>query len=121
MPTFDTLSEVILYVEDVERMLGFYGDVLGLEVVAGAPDHGFVKLDAGGCDLALHAGRDGDVGRYAPKIVFDVPDLGAARDHLADHDIELFEHRNPAPDVHVIDARDPEGNTFSIEASSPPE
>lgn len=121
MPTFDSLIEVIVYVEDMDRMFALYTDAFGLDIVEGAPEHGFVKLDVGGTTLALHEGREGDISRYAPKLVFEVEDLAAARDHLAEYDIELGEVRNPAPDVYVIDGRDPESNKFSIEASAPPE
>ena len=124
MPNFDSLGEVIVYVEEMDRMYSFYTEAFGLDVVAGAPEHGFVKLDAGGVELALHGGREGnedELGRYAPKLVFDVADLAAAREHLRAHDVELGEVRNPAPETYVVDGRDPEGNTFSIEASAPPE
>lgn len=121
MPTFDSLIEIIVYVEDMDRIFAFYTDAFGLEVVGGAPEHGFVKLDVGGTTLALHEGREGDLGRYAPKLVFGVEDLAAARAHLADYDVELGKARHPAPEVYVIDGRDPEGNKFSIEASEPPE
>lgn len=120
MPTFDSLTEVIVYVEDMDRLFGFYTDAFGLDVVGGAPEHGFVKLDVGGTTLALHEGREGEIGRYAPKLVFEVEELASARDHLAAYDVELGEVRNPAPDVYVIDGRDPEGNRFAIEASAPP-
>lgn len=117
MSRIGTLDEVILYVEDMDRMLDFYRDVLGLEAAGGAPEHGFVRLDAGGVDLALHAGRDGDVGRFAPKIVFAVEDIAAARDALRAHDVELSEQRSPASGKQVCDGVDPEGNAFSIETT----
>ena len=123
MQTLDSLSEVIVYVADIDRMVDFYTGALGLAVTRGAPEHGFVALDAGGVELALHAGRegeDGELGAYAPKFVFDVEDLAAARAHLESFDVELGEVRNPAPETYVIDGRDPEGNKFSIEASTPP-
>lgn len=118
MPAFDTVSEVILYVEEMERLASFYGDVLGLDVLEGDPEHGFVKYDTGECALCLHAGRDGDVGPYAPKVVFSVEDLDAARAHLEDHGVDLGEERSPAPGKRVCDGRDPEGNAFSIESST---
>lgn len=121
MPEFDTVSEIILYVEEMGRMTEFYGEVLGLDLVAGAPAHGFVKYDTGECALCLHAGRDGDVGEYAPKVVFSVDDLDAAGAHLADHGVDLGEERTPAPGKRVRDGRDPEGNAFSIEATAAPE
>lgn len=117
MPAFDTLSEVILYVEDMERMVSFYTDVFGLEVASGAPEHGFVAFDTGACRLCLHAGGGGDTGPDAPTFVFQVPDLEEARAHLERHGVELGDVRTPTPDVAVCDGTDPEGNTFSIEAS----
>lgn len=119
MPAFDTLSELIVYVEDVERMTSFYREAFGLEVATGDPEHGFVKFDTGECALCLHAGRDGDLGRFAPKFVFEVDDVDEARDHLAEYDVEFGEVRSPAPGKEVCDGRDPEGNTFSIESSTP--
>lgn len=115
MRAFDTLSEVILYVREMDPMLSFYTDVIGLERSGGDPEYGFVRLDAGACDLCLHAGAEGDLGADAPKVVFDVDDLEAARDHLDDHGVTLGDVRNPAPGVRVVDGRDPEGNKFSIE------
>lgn len=66
--------------------------------------------------LCLHAGRDGEIGDYAPKLVFEVDDLEETGDYLRQHDVELGKVRSPAPGVRVIDGLDPEGNTFSIEA-----
>lgn len=121
MPEYDSLSEVILYVRDVERAASFYGDVLGLEIAEGAPEHGFVRFDTGACALCLHAGGEGDLGDDAPTFVFDVDDLEAARSHLEEHDVEVGDIRSPAPGVRVCDAVDPDGHTFSIEARSPGE
>lgn len=121
MPDFDSLSELIVYVRDVERMVSFYTDVFGLEIVAGDPEHGFVKFDTGTCSLCLHAGGDGNLGGDAPKFVFEVEDIEAARSYLQTHDVQLGEIRTPAPGVRVCDGRDPEGNRFSIESSAVPE
>jgi catechol 2,3-dioxygenase-like lactoylglutathione lyase family enzyme len=121
MTGFDTLSEVIVYVQDMDRMLSFYTDVLGLEIAAGNPEHGFVEFDTGTCSFCLHAGGEGDLGEDAPKFVFGVEDVEAARSYLQDHDVELGEVRSPAPGMEVCDGLDPEGNAFSIESSAAPE
>jgi len=117
MSIVDTVTEVILYVEDMDRMVAFYSEVLGLDVASGAAEHGFVAFDTGTCEFCLHAGRDGDVGPYAPTVVFAVDDLDSARESLADHGVQLSDVRSPTPDTRVCDATDPEGNVFSIEAS----
>ncbi|MFB6104851.1 MAG: VOC family protein [Halobacteriaceae archaeon] len=116
MAPIDAMSEIILYVEDIDRMVAFYEAAFGLEQTGGAPEHGFVRFDTGDCELCLHAGRDGDVGEYAPKVVFAVEDLEAARSHLESFDVELGEVRTPTPDTRVVDGVDPEGNRFAIEA-----
>lgn len=115
MAPINDLIEVILYVEDIDRMTTFYSEVFGLEIAEGEPDHGFVRFDTGGCDLCLHAGREEAPGRYAPKITFGVEELEAAQRRLRDHNVELGEVRNPAPGVRVFDGQDPEGNSFSVE------
>jgi catechol 2,3-dioxygenase-like lactoylglutathione lyase family enzyme len=115
------LMEVILYVEDMAAQLAFYRDVLGLQVKGpfAAEDYGgayWVELDSGACTLALHAGGQRRLGADAPKIVFRVADLAAARDELLARGVPMGEVRSPAPGVLVCDGADPEGNHFSIEA-----
>lgn len=117
MTQFNTVSEVILYVKEMEEMLEFYTEVLGLPIASGAAEHGFVAFDSGWCQLCLHAGRRGEVGEYAPKVVFQVDDFQAARETLFANSVEVSETRSPTPDTKVCDAVDPEGNTFSIESS----
>jgi hypothetical protein len=55
------------------------------------------------------------MGKDAPKVVFRVADIEAARNALLERDVALSEVRSPAPDVFVCDGVDPEGNRFSIE------
>ena len=99
MPAFDTLSEVIVYARDLDRLSSFYAGVFGLSVVEGSPDDGFVRFDTGSCNLCLHSGGEDHRGRDAPKVVFAVEDVAAARSYLLDHGV------------------DPEGNAFSVESS----
>lgn len=117
MVAIDDLIEVIVYVDDMDRMVSFYTDVMGFAITEGDPEHGFVRMDVGQSALCLHAGRDGEIGDYAPKLVFAVDDLEETGEYLRQHDVELGEVRRPAPGVRVIDGVDPEGNTFSIEAN----
>ena len=115
------LMEVILYVQDMGAQVSFYRDVLGLKVMeprgasdwAGVP---WVELDTGSCTLALHTGGQGRLGSDAPKIVFRVSDVPAARLELVRRGVAMGEVRSPAPGVQVSDGADPEGNRFSIES-----
>ena len=115
------LMEVILYVEDMENQVSFYRDKLGLKVKFPSGTKNFseefwVELDSGACSLALHAGGKKRFGADAPKIVFRVDDILAARQELLDQEIPVGEVRSAAPGVWVCDAEDPEGNKFSIES-----
>jgi len=116
------LMEIILYVEDMNRQLSFYRDQLGFKVVnpQESADYGkefWVELDTGSCSLALHAGGKGRFGADAPKFVFRVKDILAARQELLNQEVELGEIRSAAPGVWVCDGTDPEGNKFSIESN----
>jgi catechol 2,3-dioxygenase-like lactoylglutathione lyase family enzyme len=59
------LVEVIVYVRDMERAIGFYRDVLGLEVDYESTS--WTTLRTGACALALHATdeRDPDGNRFS--------------------------------------------------------
>ena len=115
------LMEIIIYVEDMNRQLSFYRDRLGFEIVTPqeSEDYGkefWVELDTGACSLALHAGGKKRFGEDAPKFVFRVQDILAARQELLNQKIEMGEIRSAAPGVWVCDGSDPEGNKFSIES-----
>ena len=115
------IMEVILYVEDMNGQVSFYRDKFGFEIKnpAGLDDYSsefWVELDTGNCSLALHAGGKRRFGEDAPKFVFRVEDILAARQLLLDQEVEMGEIRSAAPGVWVCDGVDPEGNKFSIES-----
>ncbi|MGE3315061.1 MAG: VOC family protein [Planctomycetaceae bacterium] len=114
-----TLGEVILYVEDMPKQVRFYRDVLGLKVIDPADsdpgDAYWVLLDCGACQLALHGGGERRFGEDAPKIVFMVDDIQAARDELVRKGVPAGDTFSPAPGVSVVNCTDPEGNKFSLE------
>lgn len=121
MPVVGELMEVILYVQDMNAQVAFYRNKLGLALIspAGVSDftHEFwVTLDTGACTLVLHGGGQRRLGADAPKIVFRVTDVEAARRELVARGVALSEARSPAPGVWVCDGADPEGNKFSIES-----
>ena len=113
------LIEVILYVKDMNKMVQFYRDVLDLRLtdptLINPADENWVTFETGNCLLALHSGGKGDVGTDAPRIVFRVQDIKSARFQLLEAGITVGEIQSPTPGIAVCDARDPEGNSFSIE------
>ncbi len=116
------LMEVIVHVKDMNSQVSFYRDTLGLRVSypAGLQDYskeGWVTLETGRCVLALHdGGRTRLSESPSHRIVFRTQDIQAARNQLLRKGVHAGEIRSPAPGVQVFDARDPEGNVFSIES-----
>lgn len=113
--------ETILYVQDMNQQVSFYRDIMGFDVKYPQDKKDFsgefwVLFDTGACSLALHGGGKGRLGADAPKFVFQVQDIHAARKYLIDQEVQLGEIRSAAPGVWVCDGADPEGNKFSIEA-----
>ena len=102
------LVEVVVYTQDMARATAFYRDTLGLEPDFESPH--WTTFRTGACTLALHAGSE------APDPTFLVDDLDAARGSLEAAGVDVTEIREPAAGVRVFDARDPDGNRFSIES-----
>lgn len=109
------LVEVVLYVSDMKRAIRFYRDTLGLEL--DFESEGWTTFRTGACTLALHAADDREQGRGEPDPTFLVPDAEAERERLVAAGVEVSEIREPVPGLKVFDARDPDGNRFSIESA----
>ena len=102
------LVEVVVYTQDMERATAFYRDVLGLEPDFESPH--WTTFRTGGCTFALHAGSE------PPDPTFEVADADAERERLLAAGVQVTEIREPVAGVRVFDARDPDGNRFSIES-----
>ena len=100
MALLKDLMEVIIYVEDMNNFA----------------DQMWVTLNTGTCTLALHGGGRRCFGADAPKIVFRVDNILAAREELIHRGVEFGEVRSAAPGIWVCDGEDPEGNKLSIES-----
>ena len=114
------LAEVILYVENMQEMVEFYRDAMGLNVKYPEHETDFRKEEwvvfyTGACDLCLHSGGKRRLGRDAPSFVFRVADMEDARDELTERGVPMEEPKMVAPNVWVCGGEDPEGNRFSIE------
>jgi predicted enzyme related to lactoylglutathione lyase len=110
------LGEVLVYVRDMDAALAFYRDVLGLE-----PDYvseHWTTFKTGECTFCLHLTGTREHGVGEPDPTFMVDDVDAEHARLAEAGIEVTEIREPVPGTRVFDARDPEGNRFSLERRS---
>jgi catechol 2,3-dioxygenase-like lactoylglutathione lyase family enzyme len=121
------LRRVMIFAKDMARMTAFYRDGLGLRLIPESRQEDWVELEAGGCSLALHAipiGISKDIVIASPpearddtpmKLVFETPDLEAARSHLLSQGAVMHEPRSSG----ACDGLDPEGNVFQIVKVAP--
>lgn len=134
MITLRDIDHLVLRVVDLERMLGFYTDVLGCTVVRRNDAIGLVQLRVGRSMLDLvpvhgKLGRAGGAppgreGRNVDHFCFRVDpwDEAQIRAHLASHGVAAGETaarygaEGEGPSIYLDD---PEGNT--VELKGPPD
>lgn len=108
------LDEVILYVDDLPRMLEFYRDVLGLREQARHERLAALRGD-GGAEIVLHAGRDGTTtGNKVWFPQFIVADIDTAVSGLRERGVEVGDVEE-RPYGRYVRFRDPEGNVVGLE------
>ena len=114
------LNKVIVYVHDMQRMVEFYRDTLGLKLayptrLDNYAGEMWVAFDAGGNTFALHGGGTQSPTTGAPRFGFEVADIYDCRTELLTMGVDVGEIRAPVPDTQVLDCIDPEGNGFFLE------
>jgi catechol 2,3-dioxygenase-like lactoylglutathione lyase family enzyme len=123
------IDHIVLRVSDLDRMIAFYGQVLGCEVVRRQDEIGLVQLRAGSSlvDLVPVDGKLGKAGGAAPgregrnldHVCFRVEpfDEGAIRRHLeacgvaAGPAAPRFGAEGEGPSIYI---EDPEHNTIEL-------
>ncbi len=109
-------------VPDTDEAKRFYGETLGLEVAVFDEEHGVMALKLKGGDVFLYRKPDFTPATYT-ILNFEVDDIDAAVDGLADQGVEFeryasFEQdekgiaRGPGPMIAWF--KDPAGNILSV-------
>ncbi|MCC7477402.1 VOC family protein [bacterium] len=119
------LSEIIVHVNDMQAMVSFYRDKLGLSIIwpADKDDYSqefWVTFSTGVCTLALHGGGREPRVAGETRYGFSVADAAATRDWLLAQGVKCGEQRSPAPGVQVVDFWDIEGNMLFVEQRGQP-
>jgi catechol 2,3-dioxygenase-like lactoylglutathione lyase family enzyme len=109
------ISLVMLGVTDLEKLVAFYRDRLGLKLTA--QFEGFAFFDAGSVTLALSRGLAQATGRGAgaTEVVFAVEHVRAAFEALRKQGVEFtIEPRVVSPPNWAANFNDPNGHGLSI-------
>jgi predicted enzyme related to lactoylglutathione lyase len=122
VPTVDVnlsaIRQIAITVGDVERALGFYRDVLGLDFLF-RPEPDLAFLDAGGIRLMLSTPRGaGEVGKNS-ILYFAVSDVVSVHASLLERGATnerapAFTAKMPDHDLWIGFLRDPEGNLVGL-------
>jgi predicted enzyme related to lactoylglutathione lyase len=105
------LAGASIWSEDVNNLLPFYRDVLGLAVTVQTP--GFVVL--GGLGLGTHSqvrGRNADPARH--MVGLTTTDIMADWKRLKDAGVEFVEDPTDYGNLMIATLKDPEGNLVQL-------
>lgn len=110
--------EIILYVQNMNSVVRFYRDVLGLTLKypQGLEDYAdamWVEFDLGEATLALHSGAD-ETPDALHELVFRVENVARAREMIIAAGTKMGEIRNLEDGSPIAEGRDPAGHRFSI-------
>jgi predicted enzyme related to lactoylglutathione lyase len=104
--------------EDLNNLLPFYRDILGLKVTMESPEHvllGADSLDAPALGLGTHSevhGRNADPARH--MVGFTSDDLAADWERLKAAGVEFIEDPTDYGGMSIATLKDPEGNLVQI-------
>jgi lactoylglutathione lyase len=108
------LGTVMLLVTDVERSIGFYRDVLGLEVQKHSD--AWAQADAGGTYIGLHQ-SDNVAADGSCALIFDVDDLDETFAAVTGRGVEAVDQPRDEPYGRIATVNDPDG--YSVQLLQP--
>ena len=108
------LDHVYYWVQDMERAVEFYRDVIGLRLVRQDGDS-WAVFDAGGKRFALHRAIEGrQVLPGGATAVFSVADLDLSQSTLARRGVEFGHEGAVEGFARFASFHDPDGNTVQL-------
>ena len=111
--TFNVVeTKFILAVQDMDRAIKFYQDIMGLTVKKSSPH--WSELTLGTAIVALHSGGSGDFS--STGLSFTVDDIKQALHHISNKGgtIRSGPEDRGAEGIILADVTDPEGNGFMV-------
>lgn len=114
----DTIGQIHISVNDLDRIVEFYRDVLGVTFLFEVPGQSMAFFDCGG--IRLYFGiPESEEFRSNPVIYYKVPSISDTYMDLRNRGVEFRSephvvHSTEAFDLWLADFRDPEGNVIVL-------
>jgi catechol 2,3-dioxygenase-like lactoylglutathione lyase family enzyme len=118
----DQIGQIHITVDDIDRAVAFYRDVLGMSFLFDVPGQDMAFFDCGG--IRLYLGRSEGDFRSSPLLYYRVSSISDARDELVRRGVEFrtephVVHRAEASELWLADFRDSEGNPVCLMSEVP--
>ena len=113
-----TIAQLLIPVDDFERGVGFYRDVLGLPFLFAAPPQ-MAFFMCGSVRLLVGVMPPGQKAQRGSAIYFRVKDINAVFSSLKDHGVHFAAtphvvHRTPGSELWLAEFTDPDGNQLAL-------
>lgn len=120
----DAIGQIHVSVDDIDRAVAFYRDVLGMRFLFDVPGQSMAFFDCGGIRLYLGKAESADF-RSNALIYYRVPDIHVAHAALQERGVEFLGqphvvHRTEDHELWLAGFRDPEGNYLHLMSEMPP-
>lgn len=117
------IGQIHITVEDVDRAVEFYRDVLDLPLLFVVREQSMAFFDCGGVRLYLGRAENAAVASR-PLIYYRVPDIGAAWEALGERGAERRDpphvvHRTDETELWLASVEDPEGTLVCLMEERP--
>jgi methylmalonyl-CoA/ethylmalonyl-CoA epimerase len=112
------VAQLLIPVEDFEKGVAFYRDVLGLRFLFAAPPQ-MAFFDCGGVRLLVGVVPSGQNPQRGSQIYFQVPDIHAVFAHLKGSGVRFIAephvvNRTPKSELWLSEFADPDGNQLAL-------
>jgi methylmalonyl-CoA/ethylmalonyl-CoA epimerase len=112
------LGQIGMTIDDLDRAIGFYRDILGMRLLFTAPP-GLAFFSCGGIRLMLSRPEKPDGERFSASLYFKVDDIQLARNAIASRGVvfEADPHlvaRMPDHELWMAFFRDPDRNLLGL-------
>lgn len=119
----DRIGQIHISVEDLDRSVHFYRDILGMRLLFEVPEQSMAFLDCGGVRLYLGKPEAPEF-RSSPLIYYAVGDLTAACEAIESSGLSIAEpphvvHRDERHELWMAGLLDPDGHHVCLMSEHP--